>query len=77
MAKSVELMPVVDMLKMLLEMDAQFISGRPSPFARAIATITMLCSHADTFGSSEDSPTNKLVAGWQFVDVSQIHKSRP
>ncbi len=71
MTKPVELMPAVDLLKMLLEMDAQFISGRPSPFAGAIVTITMLCSHA------EGSLRSGLIDGWQHVDVSQIHKSRP
>ena len=70
-AATVTLMPVVDLLNMLLEMDAQFISGRPSPFARAIATITMLCSHA------EGSLRTGLIDGWQRVDVSRIHKSRP
>ena len=69
--KSVEFMPAVDVLKLLLELDAQFISGRPSPFAKAIATITMLCSHA------EGSLRNGLLDGWQYVDVSQIHKPRP
>ncbi len=69
--KRIELMPAVELLKMLLEMDAQFISGRPSPIARAIATIVTLCDHA------EPSVRSSLLDGWQDVDVSQIYKSRP
>jgi hypothetical protein len=64
-------LPAAHLIRLLLDLDSQFMSGRPSTFARAIVTVAKLCAHA------EGSLRSGLLDGWQDVDISQIHESRP
>jgi hypothetical protein len=64
-------MTVADVIRMLLEMDQQFISGRPSALGRAAEIVQTLARHA------EPSLRNPALMGdWESIDLSPVRSWR-
>lgn len=63
-------MTAADVIRMLLEMDQQFVSGRPSTMARAAEIVQALCIHAQ--GSA---PTG-LLGDYQSIDLGPVRAKR-
>jgi hypothetical protein len=62
-------MTAADVIRMLMEMDQQFISGRPSPLGRAALLVALLCEHA---GPSLRRPD--LMGDWESIDLSPVRR---
>lgn len=64
-------MTAADVIRMLLEMDQQCISGRPSVVGRAAEIVQALCEHAE--GSLRDPA---LLGDYQQIDLSPVRAKR-
>lgn len=65
-------MTAADVIRMLLEMDQQCISGRPSALGRAAAIVATLCEHAEPSLRRPD-----LLGDWAAIDLSAIKARAP
>lgn len=64
-------MTAADVIRMCVEMDQQFISGRPSPMARAAEIVQELCRHAE--GSIRDP---RLLGDYESIDLAPVRAKR-
>jgi hypothetical protein len=58
------------LMQLLLELDQQYISGRPSPFGEAALLVRDMCRKGDAMPRSE-------LGDWESVEMSQVRAYRP
>jgi hypothetical protein len=63
------MMTVAKLIRLLLELDQQCVSPRPSLFGEGVELVRMLADHAEPSIRNPD-----LMGDWEAIDVSQVRK---
>lgn len=74
-------MTAADLLKVLLELDQQCLTSRPSPWGKAAEVLQYMCDHCsgelrNSQGGIDPFPSD-LLGDWRSVDLSVVRKPAP
>ena len=69
-------MTAADLIRVLLELDQQYVSPRPSSWGRAAELVHRLAAYYE--GNEADSPeAQRLLGDWRSIDLSQVRGKAP
>lgn len=61
-----------DLMRVLLDLDKQWLTSRPSPWGAAAELVALLCEHAEPSLRRPD-----VMGDWRTVDLSGVRKPAP
>ncbi len=71
-------MTAESLMRVLLDLDQQWLTSRPSPWGNAAVLIARLCDAAeDRIGLRDPSQIPKVLGNWRDVDLSVVDQPSP